>query len=83
MKLEIPNTFPDEMTNEEIKNVISECAKRSTDVTKPNANVSLGTSYYVSMIQLGQSELNNRIQSGLLDLIKKENTQNKKSIFIN
>ncbi len=73
MKLEIPNTFPDEMTNEEIQNVISECAKRATNVTKPNVNATLGASYYVSMIQLGQSELNNRIQSGLLDLIKKEN----------
>ena len=83
MKLEIPNTFPDEMTNVEIQNVISECAKRATNVTKPNVNVSLGASYYVSMIQLGQSELNNRIQSGLLDLIKKENLQNKKSTFIN
>ena len=83
MKLEIPNTFPDEMTNVEIQNVISECAKRATNVTKPNVNVSLGASYYVSMIQLGQSELNKRIQSGLLDLIKKENLQNKKSTFIN
>tara|TARA_R110002051_G_scaffold302034_1_gene370301 strand:- start:61 stop:513 length:453 start_codon:yes stop_codon:yes gene_type:complete len=83
MKLEIPNTFPDGMTDEEIQNVISECAKRATNVTKPNVNVSLGANYYVSMIQLGQSELNNRIQSGLLDLIKKENQQNKKSKFIN
>lgn len=83
MKLEIPNTFPDEMSNEEIQNVISECAKKVTNVTKPNINVSLGVNYYVSMIQLGQSELNNRIQSGLLDLIEKENKQNKKATSIN
>lgn len=83
MKLEIPNTFPDEMSNEEIQNVISECAKKVTNVTKPNTNVSLGVNYYVSMIQLGQSELNNRIQSGLLDLIEKENKQNKKATSIN
>jgi hypothetical protein len=83
VKLEIANTFPDKMTNEEIQIVISECAKKATNVTKPNVHVTLGASYYVSMIQLGQSELNNRIQSGLLDLIKKEKTQNKKSIFIN
>lgn len=83
MKLEIPNTFPKEMSNEEIQQVISDCAHRATIVTKPNVNVSLGANYYVSMIELGQSELNNRIQSGLLDLIKKENAQNKKSTFIN
>lgn len=83
MKLEIPNTFPDEMTNIEIQNIISECAKKVTNVTKPNVNVSLGASYYISMIQLGQSELNNRIQSRFLDLIKKENIQNKKSTSIN
>ena len=83
MKLEIPNTFPKEMSNEEIQQVISDCAHRATIVTKPNVNVSLGANYYVSMIELGQSELNNRIQSGLLDLIEKENAQNKKSTFIN
>ncbi len=71
------------MSNEEIQQVISDCAHRATIVTKPNVNVSLGANYYVSMIELGQSELNNRIQSGLLDLIKKENAQNKKSTFIN
>ncbi|WP_442846117.1 hypothetical protein [Leeuwenhoekiella sp. H156] len=83
MKLEIPNSFPDEMSNEEIQNVISECAKRVTNVTKPNVNVTLGANYYVSMIQMGQSELNNRIQSGLLELIEKENKQNKKATSIN
>ncbi|SDF55782.1 hypothetical protein [Cellulophaga baltica] len=83
MKLEIPNTFPDGMNDEEIQSVISKCAKKVTYVTKPDVNVSLGASYYISMIQLGQSELNNRIQSGLLDLIKNENQENKKSTFIN
>lgn len=83
MKLEIPNTFPDQMTNDDIKKVISECAKGVTNITRPNVNVSLGANYYVSMIQLGQSELNNRIQTGLLELLEKENKQNRKSTFIN
>ncbi|WP_412560825.1 hypothetical protein [Winogradskyella sp. MIT101101] len=83
MKLEIPNTFPNEMSNEEIQRVISDCAHRATVVTKPNVNVSLGANYYISMIELGQSELNNRIQSGLLNLIEKEKSQNRKHTFIN
>ncbi|PTX61994.1 hypothetical protein C8N46_10391 [Kordia periserrulae] len=83
MKLEIPSSYPDEMTNDEIQQVISDCAKRTTNVTKPNVNVTLGASYYISMIQLGQSELNKRIQSGLLELIKEQNKKNKKTTFIN
>ncbi|MEX0997379.1 MAG: hypothetical protein WDZ45_10055 [Flavobacteriaceae bacterium] len=83
MKLEIPNTFPNSMSNEEIQAVITECAKRATNVTKPNVNVSVGANYYVSMIELGQSELNKRIQSSLLNLIEKQNRENKKSSIIN
>lgn len=71
------------MSNEEIQAVITECAKRATNVTKPNVNVSVGANYYVSMIELGQSELNKRIQSSLLNLIEKQNRENKKSSIIN
>ncbi|WP_298762037.1 hypothetical protein [uncultured Psychroserpens sp.] len=83
MKLEIPNTFPKEMSIDEIQKVISDCAHKATIVTRPNTNVSLGANYYVSMIQLGQSELNNRIQSGHLELIKKQKKANQKSTVIN
>ena len=83
MKLEISNSFPKEMTNEEIQEVISECSKRATNVTKPNVNVSLGANYYISMIELGQTELNTRIQSELLNLIARQNESNKKSTLIN
>ena len=71
------------MTTEEIREVISECAKRATNVTKPNANVVLGANYYVSMIELGQTELNKRIQTGLLDLIEKQNKANQKTSVVN
>lgn len=81
--MEIPNTFPSEMTNDEIKGIISKCERIVTNVTKPGSNVSLGASYYVSLIELGQIELNKRIQSGLLELIEKQNKSNRKSSIIN
>lgn len=81
--MEIPNTFPSEMTNDEIKGIISKCERIVTNVTKPGSNVSLGASYYVLLIELGQIELNKRIQSGLLELIEKQNKSNRKSSIIN
>mgnify|MGYP000959727159 CR=1 FL=1 len=81
--MEIPNTFPSEMTNDEIREIISKCERIVTNVTKPGSNVSLGASYYVSMIELGQTELNKRIQSGLLELIEKQNKSHRKSSIIN
>jgi len=81
--MEIPNSFPSEMTIDEIKEIITKCEKIVTNVTKPGSMVALGASYYVSMIELGQTELNKRIQSGLLDLIEKQNRTNRKSSIIN
>lgn len=83
MKLEIPNSFPNDMTTTEIQQMISECANRATSVSKTTSNTSLGANYYISMVALGQSEINKRIQSGHLDLIKKQHKQNKISSVIN
>ena len=81
--MEIPNSFPCEMTNDEIKDIILKCERIATNVTKPGSNVSLGASYYVSMIELAQTELNKRIQASLLDLIEKQNRTNRKTSIIN
>jgi hypothetical protein len=81
--MEIPNSFPCEMTNDEIKDIISKCEKIVTNVTKPGSNISLGASYYVSMIELAQTELNKRIQANLLDLIENQNRTNRKTSIIN
>jgi hypothetical protein len=83
MKLEILDSYPNKMSSDEIQKVISECIKQATHVTKPDVNVTLGANYYISMIELGQTELNKRIQSGLMNLIEKQNKAAKRASIIN
>ncbi len=60
MKLEIPSSYPNDLTNNEIQKFIEKSYEEVTKYSRSNAIV--GSSYYMSIIQLGQVELNQRIQ---------------------
>lgn len=83
MKLQIPDSYPTGLENEEIQKIISDCTRRVSGMTRPNVNTSLGANFFISMIQLGQGELNNRIQSDLLQLIERQGKETKKTKAIN
>ncbi|MAU14151.1 hypothetical protein [Flagellimonas sp.] len=83
MKPKIPDSYPAGLENEEIQKIISDCTQRVSRMTRPNVNVSLGANFFISMIQLGQSELNNRIQSDLLQLIEQQGKETRKTQTIN
>lgn len=83
MKLEIPDSYPTGLENEEIQIIISDCTQRVSRMTRPNVNVSLGANFFISMIQLGQGELNNRLQSNLLLLLERQGKENRKTQTIN
>jgi len=83
MKPEIPDSYPTGLKNEEIQKIISDCTQRVSRMTRPNVNVSLGANFFISMIQLGQGELNNRIQSDLLQLIELQGKESRKTQTIN
>lgn len=81
--MEIPDNYPDKLSTDKLIEVISSCFEISVKATKKNSNYRLGPAYYNSMAELGQIELNKRIQQDLLDLIEKQRKDNKMSGGIN
>ena len=66
MAHQINEDYPSGMTDDQLLAKIAEINKMVTRVTQPGSNVSLGTNYFISMLELGQYELTKRIQSRLL-----------------
>ena len=81
--MEIPDNYPDKLSTEKLIEVISSCFEISISATKKDSNYSLGPAYYNSMAELGQIELNKRIQQNLLFVIEKQRKDNKTSGIIN
>ncbi len=61
-KLEIPSNYPKGHSDEDIRKIIDDCAIEVSSPSKPGKLTTTGSSYYASIIQLGQTELNQRIQ---------------------
>ena len=61
----IPKEYPTALTDEELVKLISEYSIAATIAGRPS-NYSVGPSYWKEMVDLGQSELSNRVQKNLL-----------------
>lgn len=61
----IPKEYPTELTDEELVKLIVEYSIAATIAGRPS-NYSVGPSYWKEMVDLGQSELSNRVQKNLL-----------------
>jgi hypothetical protein len=61
----IPEEYPVELTDEELVKLITEYSIAATVAGRPS-NYSVGPSYWKEMVDLGQSELSNRVQKNLL-----------------
>ena len=61
----IPKEYPTELTDEELIKLITEYSVAATIAGRPS-NYSVGPSYWKEMVDLGQSELSNRVQKNLL-----------------
>ena len=88
--LTIPENYPSELSDSELINLVKECSVKATRAARPNSNVSAGVSYWKEMAELGQNEINLRIQKDFINemnLLKKEiinfKEENNKSSLIN
>ena len=61
----IPKEYPIKLNDEELLQLITEYSIEATVAGRPS-NYSAGPSYWKEMVDLGQSELNNRVQKNLL-----------------
>jgi hypothetical protein len=61
----IPKEYPSELTDDELVKLITEYSIAATVAGRPS-NYSVGPSYWKEMVDLGQSELSNRVQKNLL-----------------
>ncbi|MGI4750320.1 MAG: hypothetical protein ACRYFB_06780 [Janthinobacterium lividum] len=74
MRNTIPKEYPTELNNEDLLNLIKEYSKEATDAGR-STGYSVGPSYYKEMVDIGQSEINNRIQKNLFTQIEKLTTE--------
>ncbi len=65
MREEIPVEYPSDIPDEQLLDYIKRYSKYATSATRAK-NVVYGSSYWKEMVALGQSEINNRVQSSLL-----------------
>ncbi len=70
----IPKEYPTELNDEDLLNLIREYSKEATDAGR-STGYSVGPSYYKEMVDIGQSEINNRIQKNLFTQIEKLTTE--------
>lgn len=89
MKIEIPEEYPSQLSNEELLELIKKYSKQATIAGRSEQYVT-GPSYWKEMVELGQLEISNRIQNNLFSEIGKLTTEikllkedNKKSGRIN
>ena len=61
----IPKEYPTELTDEELVKLITKYSTAATIAGRPT-NYSVGPSYWKEMVDLGQSELSNRVQKKLV-----------------
>lgn len=66
----IPKEYPSELTDDELIKRIAEYSIAATVAGRPSSNYGVGPSYWKEMVDLGQSELSNRVQKNLLIEIK-------------
>jgi hypothetical protein len=71
---EIPKNYPAGLTDNELIELISTYSESATVAGRPST-YSVGPSYWKEMAELGQNELNNRIQKNLLSEISNLKTE--------
>ena len=81
--MEIPESYPNKLPDNEVLDIISKCAEISVRATKKKSNYSLGPAFYNSMAELGLNEMNKRIQSKLLNELEKQRLNNNRAQLIN
>lgn len=64
-RVDIPDNYPIGCSDELIKKVVVECQNKITKVNYAS-NVVLGTSYYTSVAEQGNAELNRRLNEKLI-----------------
>jgi len=86
----IPENYPNGLNDSELINLVQKCSVRATRAARPNSNIVAGVSYWKEMAELGQNEINLRIQKNFIDemnSLKKEiinfKEENNKSSIIN
>jgi len=86
----IPENYPDELNDSELINLVRKCSVQATRAARPNSNIVTGVSYWKEMAELGQNEINLRIQKEFIsemNLLKKEiinfKEENRKSSKVN
>lgn len=62
---QIPKEYPTELSDVELMKLITEYSIAATVAGRPS-NYSVGPSYWKEMVDLGQSEISNRVQKNLL-----------------
>lgn len=71
---EIPKNYPAGLSDSDLINLINVYSESATVAGRPS-NYSVGPSYWKEMAELGQNELNNRIQKNLLTEISNLKTE--------
>lgn len=67
----LPEEYPTGLTDVELIKIIDNCSIQATRAGRPNSGISAGVSYWKEMAELGQNEINNRVQINLLLEINK------------
>ncbi|OOV18598.1 hypothetical protein [Flavobacterium sp. LM4] len=75
---EVPKTYPQELSDSEILEIIETNSENIRKYSR-SSNVSLGTSYYHTIIDLGYQELSKRNQAKFLKQVERLNDENEKS----
>lgn len=71
MRNVISENYPNGLNNEELLEAIKDYSKEATIAGRPNSQYVVGPSYWKEMVEIGQSEIANRIQINLFEEIKK------------
>lgn len=74
MKIQIPEEYPVKLTDDELFKQIEVYTKKATIAGRSESYV-VGPSYWKEMVELGQIEISNRIQSKLLNQINDLTTE--------
>ncbi|NER13496.1 hypothetical protein GWK08_08615 [Leptobacterium flavescens] len=69
-KVNIPNNYPKGCSDDSIKKVVEECQTKIATVNYAY-NVVLGTSYYATIAEQGNAELNRRLSERLITNLEK------------
>jgi hypothetical protein len=62
----ISEEYPVGINDSELIEIVKSCSTAATRAARPDSNISAGVSYWKEMAELGQNEINTRVQKNLL-----------------